>query len=44
MFMKMYVGCLYNLGVKVRNLKFEFKTGGTWRWVKQAMNTDYENI
>ena len=23
------------LGVKIRNLKVDFKTGGTWRWVGQ---------
>ena len=26
----------YNrLGVKVRNMKMDFNTGGTWRWVRQ---------
>ena len=25
----------YNLGVKIRNLKVDFKTGGTWRRVRQ---------
>ena len=25
----------YNLGIKIRNLKVDFKTGGTWRWVGQ---------
>ena len=28
------------LGVKVRNMKMDFNTGGTWRW---AMNTNDEN-
>ena len=26
---------VYILGVKVRNIKMNFNTGGTWRWVKQ---------
>ena len=26
---------LYILGVKIRNLKVDFKSGGTWRWVGQ---------
>ena len=26
---------LFTLGVKIRNLKVYFKTGGTWRWVGQ---------
>ena len=26
---------MYTLGVKVRNLKVEFKTGGTWRRIGQ---------
>ena len=25
----------YVLGVKIRNFKVDFKTGGTWRWVGQ---------
>ena len=25
----------YILGVKIRNMKMDFKTGGTWRWVGQ---------
>ena len=29
------------LGVKVRNMKMDFNTGGTWRW---AMNTNDENL
>ena len=29
------------VGVKIRNLKVNFKTGGTWR---RAMNTDNENV
>ena len=32
---------VYNLGVKIRNLKVDFKTGGTWRWV---INTDNESL
>ena len=32
-------GCILllicTLGVKVRNLKMDFNTGGTWRWVGQ---------
>ena len=31
----------YNLGVKVRNMKMDFNTGGTWR---RAMNTNDENL
>ena len=30
------------LGVKVRNMKMDFNTGGTWRRV-EAMNTNDEN-
>ena len=26
---------LFNLGVKVRNIKMDFNTRGTWRWVWQ---------
>ena len=26
---------ILTLGVKIRNLKVDFKTGGTWRWVGQ---------
>ena len=29
------------LGVKVRNMKMDFNTGGTWR---RAMNTNDENL
>ena len=25
---------ILNLGVKIRNLKVDFKTGGTWQWVR----------
>ena len=28
---------MYGLGVKIRNLKVDFKTGGTWRWVGQTL-------
>ena len=27
--------CIPTLGVKIRNLKVDFKTGGTWRRVRQ---------
>ena len=31
-----YIGYMYStLGVKIRNLKVDFKTGGTWRRVGQ---------
>ena len=35
-----------SLGVKVRNLKVDFKAGGTWHRVSlgQAMNTDNEYL
>ena len=26
---------LWKVGVKVQNMKMDFKTGGTWRWVRQ---------
>ena len=28
-------GCMPKLGVKVRNMKMDFNTGGTWRQVGQ---------
>ena len=34
-------GGMYSLGVKIRNLKVDFKTGGTWR---RAMSTDNEYL
>ena len=30
-----YLQYTYNLGVKVRNMKMDFNTGGTWCWVGQ---------
>ena len=26
---------MYRLGVQVRNMKMDFNTAGTWRWVGQ---------
>ena len=36
---KIFVRYLYILGVKDRNRKMDFKTGGTWRQVGQYTNT-----
>ncbi len=33
--------CISRVGVKIRNLKVNFKTGGTWHW---AMITDNEYL
>ena len=37
---KLFLLLTYYLGVKLRNMKMGFNTGGTWR---QAMNTNDEN-
>ena len=40
-------GMQYALGVKVRNMKMDFNTGGTWRQPlvsARAMNTDNEYL
>ena len=34
---RLIFGCMCILGVKVRNLMIEFKTGGTWRRVGQQI-------
>ena len=31
----MFINITYNLGVKVRNMKMDFNTAGTWRRVGQ---------